>query len=112
MISNNAVILISQISDERTPGKSLEEAAVAAATSRMRPFLPTALSSVLGMLPMAPTLFWGPMAFAIIGGHAVAAADALCDAAPQRPCEVGAFAGLTHHAGALSVAIRQAVGLQ
>jgi multidrug efflux pump subunit AcrB len=45
---------------------------VAAATSRLRPLLLTALSTVLGMLPIAPTLFWGPMAFAIMGGLMVA----------------------------------------
>ena len=72
MIAKNAVILITQISDERAAGKSVEEAAVAAATSRMRPLLLTALSTVLGMLPIAPTLFWGPMAFAIMGGLMVA----------------------------------------
>ncbi len=32
----------------------------------------TAISTVLGMLPIAPTLFWGPMAFAIMGGLLVA----------------------------------------
>ena len=72
MIAKNAVILITQISDERAAGKSVEEAAVAAATSRLRPLLLTALSTVLGMLPIAPTLFWGPMAFAIMGGLMVA----------------------------------------
>ena len=72
MIAKNAVILITQITDERAAGKSVEEAAVAAATSRLRPLLLTALSTVLGMLPIAPTLFWGPMAFAIMGGLMVA----------------------------------------
>ena len=45
---------------------------VAAATSRLRPLLLTALSTVLGMLPIAFDLFWGPMAFAIMGGLMVA----------------------------------------
>jgi multidrug efflux pump subunit AcrB len=72
MIAKNAVILITQISDDRASGKSVEEAAVAAATNRMRPLLLTALSTVLGLLPIAPTLFWGPMAFAIMGGLMVA----------------------------------------
>ncbi len=72
MIAKNAVILITQISDERAAGKSVEEAAVSAATSRMRPLMLAALSTVLGMLPIAPTLFWGPMAFAIMGGLLVA----------------------------------------
>jgi len=72
MIAKNAVILITQISDDRASGKSVEEAAVTAATNRMRPLLLTALSTVLGLLPIAPTLFWGPMAFAIMGGLLVA----------------------------------------
>jgi multidrug efflux pump subunit AcrB len=72
MIAKNAVILITQITDERAAGKSVEEAAVSAATGRLRPLLLTALSTVLGMLPIAPTLFWGPMAFAIMGGLMVA----------------------------------------
>jgi multidrug efflux pump subunit AcrB len=32
----------------------------------------TAVSTVLGLLPIAPTVFWGPMAFAIMGGLLVA----------------------------------------
>ena len=72
MIAKNAVILITQINDDRAAGRSVEEAAVTAASNRLRPLLLTALSTVLGMLPIAPTLFWGPMAFAIMGGLMVA----------------------------------------
>jgi multidrug efflux pump subunit AcrB len=72
MIAKNAVILITQINDERQRGLSVEDAAVEAATGRFRPLLLTAVSTVLGMLPIAPTLFWGPMAFAIMGGLLVA----------------------------------------
>lgn len=72
MIAKNAVILITQINDERAAGLPVREAAVKAATSRFRPLLLTALSTVLGLLPIAPTLFWGPMAFAIMGGLLVA----------------------------------------
>jgi multidrug efflux pump subunit AcrB len=72
MIAKNAVILITQIAEERAAGRPVEEAAVTAAISRFRPLLLTALSTVLGLLPIAPTLFWGPMAFAIMGGLLVA----------------------------------------
>lgn len=72
MIAKNAVILIAQISDERAAGLPVQDAVVKAATSRFRPLLLTALSTVLGLLPIAPTLFWGPMAFAIMGGLLVA----------------------------------------
>ncbi|WP_247462538.1 efflux RND transporter permease subunit [Bradyrhizobium sp. 62] len=72
MISKNAVILIGQIDAERAIGKSPWEAAVDASSSRFRPIMLTAISTVLGMIPIAPTVFWGPMAFAIMGGLLVA----------------------------------------
>ena len=72
MIAKNAVILITQIQDERAEGLGVRDAAVSAAKNRLRPLLLTAISTVLGMLPIAPTLFWGPMAFAIMGGLLVA----------------------------------------
>ncbi len=40
--------------------------------SRFRPIMLTAISTILGMIPIAPTIFWGPMAFAIMGGLLVA----------------------------------------
>jgi len=36
--------------------------------SRFRPIMLTAISTVLGLIPIAPTIFWGPMAYAIMGG--------------------------------------------
>ena len=41
-------------------------------THRFRPILLTASAAILGMIPIAPTVFWGPMAYAIMGGLAVA----------------------------------------
>jgi multidrug efflux pump subunit AcrB len=38
----------------------------------MRPMMLAAISTVLGLIPIAPTVFWGPMAFAIMGGLLVA----------------------------------------
>jgi multidrug efflux pump subunit AcrB len=72
MIAKNAVILIVQIETDRAEGKNVWDAVVAAATSRLRPMSLTALSTVLGLIPIAPTVFWGPMAFAIMGGLMVA----------------------------------------
>ena len=72
MIAKNAIILITQINDERAEGLSVQEAAVSASMNRLRPLLLTAVSTVLGLVPIAPTLFWGPMAFAIMGGLLVA----------------------------------------
>jgi multidrug efflux pump len=72
MVAKNAVILIVQIEEDRAQGLGLEEAVVAAAASRLRPMMLTALSTVLGLIPIAPTVFWGPMAFAIMGGLLIA----------------------------------------
>ncbi|BCJ90977.1 ACR family transporter [Terrihabitans soli] len=72
MVAKNAVILLTQIEAEREAGLSIWDAVVAAASSRARPILLTAGSTVLGMMPIAPTVFWGPMAFAIMGGLLVA----------------------------------------
>jgi multidrug efflux pump subunit AcrB len=72
MIAKNAVILLIQIEADRASGKNVLDAVVAAATSRMRPLMLAAISTVLGLIPIAPTVFWGPMAFAIMGGLLVA----------------------------------------
>lgn len=68
MITKNAVILIGQIDAEREQGKDVRQAAIDASSARFRPIMLTAISTVLGMIPIAPTVFWGPMAFAIMGG--------------------------------------------
>jgi len=72
MIIKNAVILIGQIESERAQGKDVVQAAIDASSLRFRPIMLTAVSTVLGMIPIAPTVFWGPMAFAIMGGLLVA----------------------------------------
>ncbi len=72
MIARNAVILIDQIETERAQGREIWDAVVEATVSRFRPIMLTAISTVLGMIPIAPTVFWGPMAFAIMGGLFVA----------------------------------------
>lgn len=72
MIARNAVILIEQIETERTEGRQTWDAVVQGTLSRFRPIMLTAISTVLGFIPIAPTVFWGPMAFAIMGGLFVA----------------------------------------
>ncbi len=72
MIAKNAVILIDQIESDRQAGKEIWDAVVTASSSRLRPMMLTAISTVLGLIPIAPTVFWGPMAFAIMGGLFVA----------------------------------------
>ena len=63
MIARNAVILIDQIETERAQGREIWDAVVEATVSRFRPIMLTAISTVLGMIPIAPTVFWGPDGF-------------------------------------------------
>jgi multidrug efflux pump subunit AcrB len=72
MIVRNSVILVHQIQVEKETGRSDWMAVVEAALSRFRPIMLTAVAAILGMVPIAPTVFWGPMAAAIMGGLAVA----------------------------------------
>jgi multidrug efflux pump subunit AcrB len=74
MIAKNAVILIVSIEEERAAGLGVRDAVLNCATNRFRPMMLAAMSTVLGLLPIAPTVFWGPMAFAIMGGLLVATA--------------------------------------
>jgi multidrug efflux pump subunit AcrB len=71
MTARNAVILIEQIETERADGKHPWLAVIDASISRFRPIMLTAISTVLGLIPIAATIFWGPMAFAIMGGYLV-----------------------------------------
>jgi multidrug efflux pump len=72
MITKNAVFLIGQIEADREEGKDVWQAVIDASRTRFRPIMLTAVSTVLGLIPIAPTVFWGPMAFAIMGGLPVA----------------------------------------
>ncbi|MBV9702394.1 MAG: efflux RND transporter permease subunit, partial [Methylobacteriaceae bacterium] len=72
MIARNSVILIDQVEKEKAQGRHPWDAVVEATTHRFRPILLTAAAAILGMIPIAPTIFWGPMAYAIMGGLAVA----------------------------------------
>jgi multidrug efflux pump subunit AcrB len=72
MIARNSVILIDQIEKEKAAGRHPWDAVIEATAHRFRPILLTASAAILGMIPIAPTIFWGPMAYAIMGGLAVA----------------------------------------
>jgi multidrug efflux pump subunit AcrB len=74
MIVRNSVILVDQIQTETAHGRTPWDAVVEATLHRFRPILLTAAAAILGMIPIAPTVFWGPMAYAIMGGLAVATA--------------------------------------
>ena len=72
MVIRNSVILISQIDDHIAAGEHPWSAVISAMEHRPRPILPTAAAAILGMIPIAPTVFWGPMAYAVMGGLIVA----------------------------------------
>ena len=72
MIIRNSVILVDQIETEKAAGRGGWDAVVDASLVRFRPIILTAQAMILGMAPIAPTVFWGPMAYAIMGGLAVA----------------------------------------
>ena len=72
MIQRNSVILIDQIEQDRARGVPAWEAIVEAAVRRMRPIVLTAAAAVLAMIPLSRSVFWGPMAVAIMGGLIVA----------------------------------------
>jgi multidrug efflux pump len=68
MVARNATILVEQIGFELEQGKPPWHAVLDAASSRFRPIMLTAVSTVLGLIPIAITVFWGPMAYAVMGG--------------------------------------------
>lgn len=72
MIMRNSVILIDQIEQDREQGVPAWDAIVEAAVRRLRPIVLTAAAAVLAMIPLSRSVFWGPMAVAIMGGLIVA----------------------------------------
>jgi multidrug efflux pump subunit AcrB len=72
MIQRNSVILIDQIEQDRAQGIPAWTAIVESAVRRLRPIVLTAAAAVLAMIPLSRSVFWGPMAVAIMGGLIVA----------------------------------------
>jgi multidrug efflux pump len=72
MIMRNTVILVDQIEHDIAAGHTRHRAVVDATVRRARPVALTALAAILGMIPLARSLFWGPMAITIMGGLFVA----------------------------------------
>jgi multidrug efflux pump len=72
MIIRNSVILVHQIEHERALGVDPWQAVIDATKHRFRPIMLTAAAAILGMIPIMHDVFWGPMAYAIVGGLAVA----------------------------------------
>lgn len=74
MIIRNSVILIDQIEHDIAAGAHPWDAVVESAVRRFRPIILTAAAAVLAMIPLSRSVFWGPMAVAIMGGLVVATA--------------------------------------
>jgi multidrug efflux pump len=74
MIMRNTVILVDQIDRDIGAGHGRHRAIVDATVRRARPVVLTALAAILGMIPLARSIFWGPMAITIMGGLLVATA--------------------------------------
>jgi multidrug efflux pump len=74
MIMRNTVILVDQIDRDIAAGHGRHRAIIDATVRRARPVILTALAAILGMIPLAGSIFWGPMAITIMGGLLVATA--------------------------------------
>ena len=72
MIMRNSVILVDQIEQDEKAGKAPVEAIVGSTVRRFRPIMLTAAAAILAMIPLTRSVFWGPMAVAIMGGLIVA----------------------------------------
>jgi multidrug efflux pump len=78
IIMRNSVILVDQIEQDIAAGLSPAEAIVEATVRRARPILLTAVAAILGLVPLALSAFWGPMAITIMGGLLSATVLTLC----------------------------------
>ncbi|MGS0736010.1 efflux RND transporter permease subunit [Pseudomonas sp. GG8] len=74
MIMRNSVILVDQIEQDIAAGLDQWQAIIEATVRRFRPIVLTALAAVLAMIPLSRSVFFGPMAVAIMGGLIVATA--------------------------------------
>ncbi len=69
ILIRNSVILIVEIEELRAAGKSPWKAVVEATEHRMRPIMLTAAAATLALIPISHEIFWGPMAYAMMGGY-------------------------------------------
>ncbi len=74
MIMRNSVILVDQIDQDMAAGLSAWDAVIGATVRRARPILLTAGTAIFAMIPLSRSVFWGPMAVALMGGLLVATA--------------------------------------
>ncbi|PBJ83923.1 multidrug transporter AcrB [Lysobacteraceae bacterium NML93-0399] len=72
MIMRNSIILVDQIEQDIAAGHARWDAVIEATVRRFRPIVLTALAAILAMIPLSRSVFFGPMAVAIMGGLTVA----------------------------------------
>jgi multidrug efflux pump len=72
MIMRNSVILVDQIRQDESDGKTPWEAIIGSTVRRFRPIMLTASAAILAMIPLTRQVFWGPMAVSIMGGLVIA----------------------------------------
>jgi multidrug efflux pump len=72
IIIRNSIILVDQIDQDIAAGMERSEAIIGAAVRRFRPIILTALTAVLALIPISRGVFWGPLAYAMMGGILVA----------------------------------------
>jgi len=68
----NSVILVDQIEQDMAHGLSEWDAVIESSVRRARPVILTAATAILAMIPLTRSVFWGPMAIAIMGGLSLA----------------------------------------
>ena len=108
MVMRNTLILVDQVRQDLEAGAGLRDAIVESAVRRARPVLLTALAAVLAFVPLTFSVFWGPMAVAMIGGLTLAtfatllvapALYALALPRPRRPVQLVVPRGARPSAG-------------
>ena len=72
IIIRNSIILVDQIDQDIAAGMERYEAIIGAAVRRFRPITLTAMTAVLALIPISRGVFWGPLAYAMMGGILVA----------------------------------------
>jgi multidrug efflux pump subunit AcrB len=72
MDMRNSVILVDQIEQDIAQGLSPWQAVIESSVRRARPVILTAATAILAMIPLTRSVFWGPMAMAIMGGLSIA----------------------------------------
>jgi multidrug efflux pump subunit AcrB len=117
ILIRNSVILIVQIEHLKEAGRPIWEAVVEATEHRMRPIMLTAAAASLALIPIAREIFWGPMAFAMMGGIIVGTVLTLlflpalyvawfrikAPARSSEPASEATHPELEHHAAAAAV---------